>query len=75
MPGELILVPKSPNETEHHGSGGNEISEAAPEQLARRWLESIEADYAKSAQGHSRGGSRKVREESDVLGVEQSQSS
>lgn len=49
MPGELILVPKSPNEAEHHGSGGNEITEAAPEQLARRRLESIEADYAKSA--------------------------
>jgi len=72
MPGELVLVPKRPNETEHHGSSGNEITETAPEQLARRRLESIEADHAKSAQGHSRGSSREVREEGDVLGVEQS---
>ena len=72
MPGELILVPKRPNETEHHGSCGNEITETAPEQLARRWLEPIEADHAKSTQGHSRGSPGEVRKESDVLSVEQS---
>jgi len=72
MPGELILVPKRANETEHHGSGGNEITETAPEQLAGRWLESIEADHAKSAQGHSGGSPGEVRKESDVLSVEQS---
>ena len=62
MPGELILVPKRPDEPEPPGPSGNEITEAAPEQLSRRRLEAVEADHAKPANSFL-GGSPEVAEE------------
>src|ERR1700719_241962 len=66
VPGELILIPQGPKEAKHHGSRGNEITEASPQQLLRRWIEAIETDNAKSAERHSGRGGPKVSEKGDV---------
>src|ERR1700730_4243202 len=71
LPGEVILVPQSPEEAEHQRGGGEQVAKASPQKLARIRECAVEADDGQAAKLHSRSGPSECDEQEKVLRVQQ----
>ena len=71
LPGEMVLIPERPKVAEHQCRAGEQVAEAAPQELARVGQSAVEADDGQAAKLHARCGSRKSGEEEKILRVEQ----
>lgn len=71
VPCEFVLIPKSPEEAEKNRAGGEQIAEAAPEELAGFGKGAINGNGGEAANLHARSRAGEQREEDEVKGVNQ----
>jgi len=71
VPAEMVFIPQRPQKTQAERAGGDQVAEAAPDQLLRRGFAAVEADDAQAAQHHAGSGAAEDGEERHVLRVEE----
>jgi len=71
VPGEAIVVPERPEVAEHQSGAGEQVAEAAPEELARLGEGAVEADNGEAAEHHAGSGAGERGEEEKILRIEQ----
>src|SRR5579885_964251 len=69
VPGQGILIPRRPQESEEERAGGKQVAHRAKKQLSRGRLFAGKIHDAQSAEHHTRRGSSKDREQGKILDV------
>jgi len=71
LPGEVVFVPQSPEETEEESAAAEQIAEAAPEERGERRRRAVEGDHGEGHEVHPRRGRAQERKKSEVLSAKE----
>jgi hypothetical protein len=71
VPCEMVLVPEGPEVAEDYGCAGEDVAEAAPEELAGVGQAAVEADNGEAAELHAGRGTGKRGEQEKILRVKE----